>query len=254
MRRFLKFAAAFLTSFAAVFCVTINADAYSAGINDMAGIYSESEIASLEARQKQVAEHTGWNIAVVTTDTGFGTDGYNAIEYAEAYYDELFGYDSSGLLYLIDVDYRHICISGDADYKYFNNARVNKMVNDCNDLYMDYDDVGNLNMFYHYIEKYYDDGPFTAMDSFNFPLAFIFGAIAAVIGVVVVISAYKFHYKPTANNYLDGRRINFYRRNDMYIREYTTRTRVSSSSGGGGRSHGSSGGHSHGGGGAGGRR
>ena len=52
--------------------------ALSAGIDDRAGIYTDSEITELEQRQKEVADLTGWNIAVITTDTGFGIHGKKA--------------------------------------------------------------------------------------------------------------------------------------------------------------------------------
>lgn len=250
----LKILAAAVSSAAAAACMTISAFAYSAGIDDQAGLYTSEQIAELEARQQEVAEHTGWNIAVVTTDVGFGTDGYNAIEYAEAYYDKTFGYSSSGILYLIDLDYRHFCISGEADYKYFDNKRVKDMSDTCEKYYFNHDDVGNLNAFYDKVEYYYDKGQFSKFN-FSFGAAAIVGLIAAAIGVGVVCSRYKFHYQPTANNYLDGSRINFYRRTDRFVREFTTKAKIESSSdGGGGSSHGSSGGHSHGGGGHGGRR
>lgn len=257
----LKILAAAVSSAAAAACMAISAAAYSAGIDDQAGLYTSEQIEELEARQQEVADHTGWNIAVVTTDTGFGTDGYNAIEYAKAYYDKTFGHSSSGILYLIDLDYRHFCISGEADYKYFNDKRVRDMSDACEKYYFDYDDVGNLNEFYDKVEYYYDKGPFTndgPMEGsglrFSFSAAAIVGLIAAAIGVGVVWSRYKFHYQPTANNYLNGSRINFYRRTDRFVREFTTKTRIESNSGGGGGHHGSSGGHSHGGGGHGGRR
>lgn len=251
----LKILAAAVSSAAAVACMTISAFAYSAGIDDQAGLYTPEQIEELEARQQEVADHTGWNIAVVTTDVGFGTDGYNAIEYAEAYYDKTFGYSTSGILYLIDVDYRHFCISGEADYEYFDDKRVRDMSDTCEKYYYDYDDVGNLNAFYDKVEYYYDKGQFSKFN-FSFGAAVIAGLIAAAIGVGVVWSRYKFHYQPTANNYLDGSKINFYRRTDRFVREFTTKAKIESSSGGGGggHSHGSSGGHSHGGGGHGGRR
>lgn len=261
MKKLMKTVLTLAAAVMAAVTVSVSAFAYesgSVGIDDQAHLYTDEQIAMLEERQREVAELTGWNIAVVTTDVGFGIDGYNAIEYAEKYYDDTFGYTSSGLLYLIDIDYRHICISGDADYYYFNDKRVNAMIDACNDKYMDYDDVGNLMTFYDYVEKNYQLGPFSngkayGVSIFSFPAAALCGIIAAVIGVVIVRSRYKFHPKPSTNQYLDGRSVNFYRREDRFVREFTTRTNISSSSGGG-RSHGSSGGHSHGGGGRGGRR
>lgn len=261
MKKLLKAALSAAAALAAAVCLSLNAFAYesgSVGIDDQANLYTEEEKAMLEARQQEVADLTGWNIAVVTTNVGFGEDGYNAIEYAEAYYDDTFGYSSSGLLYLIDIDYRHICISGEADYQYFNDKRVNAMIDDCNDKYMDFDDVGNLMTFYDYVEGNYKLGPFSngkvyGGKIFSMSAALAVGIIAAGIGVLVVRSRYKFHPQPSTNQYLDGNTVNFYRRQDMFVREFTTRTNISSSSGGHG-GHGSSGGHSHGGGGRGGRR
>ena len=80
------------------------------------------------------------------------------------------------------------------------------------------------------------------------------GAIAAAIGIAIVLSRYKFHHAPTANCYLNSNTINIYRRQDRFVREYTTRTRIDSDSGGSGGGGHSHGGSSHGGGGSGGRR
>lgn len=241
---------------AAVMCLAVNVCAYSAGIDDQAGLFTAEQKAALEERQEELADYTGWNIAVVTTNVGFGTDGYNAIEYAESYYKDTFGsYSADGILYLIDIDYRHFAVGGVADTDYFNDKRIKKMFNACNERYMDYDDVGNVETFYDYVEKYYNEGHFSNF-SFSFGAAIIVGLIAMGIGIGAVVSRYKFHYQPTANNYLDGTKVNFYRRQDRFIREFTTRTKISSESSGGGSGggHGSSGGHSMGGGGGGGRR
>lgn len=264
MKKLLKAALSAAAALTAAVCLSMNAFAYesgSVGIDDQANLYTEEEEAMLEARQQEVADLTGWNIAVVTTDVGFGEDGYNAIEYAEDYYDETFGYSSSGLLYLIDIDYRHICISGQADYEYFNDARAQTMFKKCNEKYMDYDDVGNLMTFYEYVEETYKLGPYSngkvyGKKMFSLPAALIVGIISAVIGVLVVRGRYKFHPQPSTNQYLDGNKVNFYRRQDMFVREFTTRTNISSNSSGGGShgGHGSGGGHSHGGAGGGGRR
>lgn len=274
MKKLISFA---LSLFAAAVVTAVPASAWSAGIDDRAGLYSQSEIEALEARQEEVAELTGWNIAVITTDTGFGLDGVNACDYAEQKYDELFGADSSSVVYLIDLDYRWIAMDGDV-LNYFNTSRFDKMMDKCEDCYQDYEDVENLETFYYYLEYYYEQGTvevdpnigakgddfegsivweFHSSDyDFNFAVIFVAGGIAAAIGIAIVFSRYKFHYSPSANCYLNRNTINMYRREDRFIREYTTRTRINSSSGGGshgGSSH-RSGGRSHGGGGRGGRR
>lgn len=130
---------------------------YSAGIDDRVGLYSASEKKRLEEKQQAVAELTGWNIAVVTTNIGFGTDGSRAVEFAESYYDDQFGSDSSSIVYLIDLDYRYVCFDGDV-LKYFDTSRLDTMLDACESKYMSFDDVGNLEQFYYYLECYYTEG------------------------------------------------------------------------------------------------
>ncbi|MDE7289102.1 MAG: TPM domain-containing protein [Oscillospiraceae bacterium] len=280
MKKLFAFLAAAVISAAAA---VLPVSAAESIIDDKAGLYTKSDLAELEAKQQAVSDLTGWNIAVVTTDTGFGTDGARAMKYAENYYDEKFGSNSSSVVYLIDLDYRHFCMDGDL-LNYFNTKRLDKLITECEEEYFDYDDVGNLETFYYYLEYYYNQGT-VAYDSnvgakgenfvpkdgipkdsmskeFNatiFLSGIVTGMIAAAIGIGIVLSRYKFHHAPTANCYLNSNTINIYRRQDRFVREYTTRTRIdsggsgSSHSGGGGGGH-SFGGSSHGGGGHGGRR
>ncbi|MCH5193107.1 MAG: TPM domain-containing protein [Oscillospiraceae bacterium] len=263
----------FLSAIAAVFvCIialTVNTSAYSSVFDDKAGLYTESQKKQLEEKQERVAELTGWNIAVVTTNIGLGTDGSRAVDYAEKYYDDTFGSDSSSVVYLIDIDYRFVSMDGDV-LDYFNTKRLDTMLDACEKKYMNYDDVGNLEKFYYYLEYYYGQGTVprdSNIGAHNFHTSgsaskgIIFspipGFIAAAVAVIVVVSRYKFHHAAPPNIYLNGNSINIYNRRDVFVREFTTRTRISDESsggrsgGGGSRSHG---GHSHGGGGRGGRR
>lgn len=264
MKRLLTFLA--VTFFSAAF-LAIPSSAAKSVIDDMAGLYSSSELAALEEKQQAVADKTGWNIAVVTTNVGFGEDGAQAMRYAEDYYDMAFGSESSSIVYLIDLDYRHFAMDGDL-LNYFNTSRLDRLIDKCEEEYFDYDDVGNLETFYYYLEYYYDqgtvqrdpnvgakgdgfvpaDGRDTHAEAVNITMIFsgmVAGIIAAAIGIAIVLSRYKFHHAPTANCYLNSNTINMYRRQDRFVREYTTRTRIDSDSGGGG--HSSGGGHSHGG-------
>lgn len=269
MKKFISFlAAAAISAAAAVLPVS----AAESVIDDKAGLYSQSELAELEEKQQAVSDLTGWNIAVVTTNTGFGSNLSRAVRYAEDYYDKKFGSDSSSVVYLIDLDWRHVAIDGDV-LNYINTSRLDTMQDECEKKYKNYDDVGNLETFYYYLEYYYNSGTieydseigakgsgFASSDNiYDVTMLFagmIAGAVAAAIGIAIVLSRYKFHHAPTANCYLNSNTINMYRRQDRFVREYTTRTRIDSdsggsSSGGGGRSHG---GISHGGGSRGGRR
>lgn len=272
MKKFLSVLAAAVIS--AAFTV-LPVSAAESIIDDQAGLYTESQLEELREKQQAVSDLTGWNIAVVTSGVGFGTDGATAMRYAEDYYDNTFGSDSSSEVYLIDLDYRHFAMDGDV-LNYFNKSRLRDMMDDCEEEYFDYDDVGNLEKFYYHLERCYNKGTVEYDSSigakgedfvpsmgyekeFNFVIllsSVITGGIAAAIGIAIVLSRYKFHHSPTANCYLNSNTINVYRRQDRFVREYTTRTRIdtdSGGSGGGGGGH-SFGGSSHGGGGSGGRR
>lgn len=273
-----KLISIFTAALTALVITAIPASAWSAGINDMAGLYSDAEIEHLEARQEEVAELTGWNIAVVTTDVGFGLDGVDACDYAEQYCYDTFGSDPDSVVYLIDLDYRWISMDGDL-LNYFNSSRFDTMMDTCEDCYQDYKDVENLEIFYHYLEYFYNEGTVeydptigALGDDFEDAIVwdddktidltmifggFIAGLIGAAISVGIVLARYKTHHAPSANSYLNRSSVNMYNNQDYFVREYTTRTRIeSSSSGGSHRSGGSrrSGGRSRGGGGRGGRR
>ena len=275
MKKLISIFTAALTS---LVITAVPASAWSAGINDMAGLYSDAELEHLEARQEEVSELTGWNIAVVTTDVGFGLDGIDACDYAEQYCYDTFGDDPDSVVYLIDLDYRWISMDGDL-LNYFNSSRFDTMMDTCEECYMDYKDVENLEFFYHYLEYFYNEGTVeydptvgalgddfedaivwddeTTIDLTMIFGGFIAGLIGAAISVGIVLARYKTHHAPSANSYLNRSSVNMYNNQDYFVREYTTRTRIeSSSSGGGHRSGGSrrSGGRSRGGGGRGGRR
>lgn len=60
-----------------------------------------------------------------------------------------------------------------------------------------------------------------------------------------VKAKYKFHEKPSTNNYLEGGALNFDVMEDVFVSEHTSRTAISSGSGGGGGGGGHSSGGSH---------
>lgn len=259
----------------------ISAEAVSKGIDDRAGIYTAEELAELEKRQQEVADLTGWNIAVITTDTGFGLDGIAACDYAEKYYDETFGADSSSVVYLIDLDYRWIAIDGGL-LDYFDSSRFNDMMDTCENYYMNYEDVKNLEAFYYHLEKAYKNGTVErdpeigalgddfeeAIEYYDDPQRSISGEmiLASVItgliisGIIIAVTAarYKTHYAHPVNGYIEPGSVDMYIKDDYFLKKTVSQYTSSSSGGSSGRrsSGGSrrSGGRSHGGGGRGGRR
>lgn len=257
MKKLFRTAFSLAAALTAMLYLCINSFAASIYFEDNANLYTDEQEQELMQEQQELCDYTGWNIAVITTDTDFPTDGSKAIDYAESRYKEIYGsFDASGILYLIDTGYRHFAIGGDPDVNYFNDARVHDMIKRCNEKYYAYDDMGNVETYFECVREAYDKGYFTDDEGSALGVSIIAGIIgglvAAAIGVGIVISRYKFHSKTSATNYVRQGGVNMYRKNDTYLRETVTRTKIESSSGSGG--HGSSGGHSMGGGGSGGHR
>lgn len=257
MKKLFRTALSLAAALTAMLCLCINSFAASIYFEDNADLYTEEQEQTLMQEQQELCDYTGWNIAVITTDIDFPTDGSKAIDYAEGRYKEIYGsFDASGILYLIDTGYRHFAIGGDSDVNYFNDARVHDMIERCNEKYYDYDDMGNVETYFECVREVYDNGYFTNDKGSALGISIVAGVIgglvAAAIGIGIVISRYKFHSKTSATNYVRQGGVNMYRKNDTYLRETVTRTKIESSSGSGG--HGSSGGHSMGGGGSGGHR
>lgn len=254
MRKLFRTAVSLAAAMIASLLLCISSFAASIYFEDNADLYTDEQEQQLMKEQQELCDYTGWNIAVITTDIDFPTDGYEAIEYAERRYKEIYGsYDASGILYLIDTGYRQFAIGGEPDRYYFNNARVRDMYERCREKYYAYDDMGNVETYFECVREYYDKGYFSKDNkTVSLIAGLIAGAVAAAIGIGVVAARYKFHSKTSASKYVRQGSVNMYVKNDLYLRETVTRTKIERSSGGGG--HGSSGGHSMGGGGGGGHR
>lgn len=271
-----KISLSLITALLAMFLILpISAFADSSEIDDQTNKFSSSELTSLEKDRSALAEKTGWNICVVITD---GLGGKTAMEYADDYYDEKYGINTDGVLFLYDMDNRYISTSGIA-VNYLNDLRVEYLLDDADKYYYDFKDFEAIESVFNNIDKYYDQG--IASDNYTYEgeyagediqariihnintailIGIIAGLVAGFIGLGVVTAKYKFHAVPSNNNYLNKNSIHFLQSRDDYVRTFTTRTRLSSSSGGGGggshgsSTHRSSSGGSHGGGGHSGRR
>lgn len=218
---------------------------------DNADLYNTGEEALLRQKMTEFTEETGWNIGIVTATNDFYSES-SAGTAAEKYYDDAFGADSSGVLYLCDVGYRYIVIAGDAR-KYIVGPRFSKMLESVNDKYMDYDDMGSADKFISFSEKYYRQGEGSFyIGGENIALALVLFAASVIIIFFIIKHSYSKYPAPSASLYIDNKTVDIYRRMDTFLRQFVTRT-SNSSSGGGHGGGGFSGGH-HGGGGAGGHR
>jgi len=263
----IKYVAGAFLAFMLMFMLPLSVSAKSAGIDDKADLLTDSEEQELEQIQQKLADKTGWNIVVVVSD-GHGSK--SAMSFTDDLYDETFGINTDGIAFLYDMNDRYLSTSGIA-INYLNDSRIEYILDEVDEYYYNKDDYGALKAFYSDIEYFYDQG--IRSDNYVYEgeysggevistkvstqvfIGFVAGIIAALIGISIVIRRYKFHHAPSANSYLNRGTVNFYRRSDMFVREFTTRTRISSDSGGGGSStHHSSGGGTHGGGGHSGHR
>lgn len=222
--------------------------------DDGDNLYDAGEKAYIMQLMNEASEHTGWNYGIVTMHEDYSGE-YSAGTRAEAIYNEQFGEDSSGVLFLCDVGYRYVVVAGEAR-DYVKGSRFDNMIKKMRDQYFDYKDLQCAITFIKYTEKYYDRGK-GGFDIYPpaMAAAIVFGIAAAVGTAFAVNHSYTSHEKPETNNYLDVRKMDMYRRNDTYLRSHRVRySNNSSHSGGFGGGGGGGFGGSHGGGGFGGHR
>ena len=255
-------------------------------IYDQAQVISSEELDSLGKELDQLLEKTGWNLALVTTNS---SDGKTSRDYADDFYDDLFGINTDGVLYLIDFENResYISTSGQA-INVLTDSRIENML-DAVAPYLgaadysgamhqfmaevsDYNTAGVPTDQYQYdTEKretsyYYSEYPNSNHETASNPkptvsnlagTGLFLGVITAVITIVVIVRRYKFHAIPGAVNYLNRNETVFREKTDSFLRQYTTSVRINTDQdnhhGGGSASttHTSSGGGTHGGGGRG---
>lgn len=76
-------------------------------LTDQAGLLTEPEELEIEEQLEKLADKTGWEVMVVTTDDA---EGMSATNYAESWLDAHMTGDD-GIIYLIDMDNREIVVS-----------------------------------------------------------------------------------------------------------------------------------------------
>lgn len=277
----------FILSFLIFGLLTVNSFAFvNTGIDDSADLFSESEEAMIAESVSEFSDETGYSAIVLTTDYAMGK---SSQEYADDYFDNLIiseGWEEKGILFLIDMDNREVCIStmGECISVYSDyidliiDSGYDELVNgdysdcivlmvsaalefsqyDADDYYGDY-----------YVDDYYADYPINnggynddyiqpSSDSFDLSNVFTCIIIAAVIGAVSVFAVRSSYKNMGKGDEFDAEDVilNLTGSNDTVISRNVITTRVPRNnnhhrpggSSGGGVSHRSSGGFSHGGG------
>lgn len=273
MKRKILFFFAALTLCCVIFSFGASAaDRGKVYVLDRANVIAASNEAEIEKEALRVAEKTGFNIVVLTSDDiGSPKTDARTVAFADDSYEELCGKDTDGILLLINCDtkYDYISTSGSC-INYFSDARIESI--------FDYiwDDLKNENFakaaykFVSRVEYYYSAGKANhqqeiagiEVDLFDFAgMLFVPSFIALFIGVAIYAgksAQYKME-KPGTRNYILDNSLVFDVKTDTFVgnivnRIYTPRSSSSGShrSGGGGHhssTHHSSSGGRHGGGG-----
>lgn len=234
-------------------------------ISDLDGVLEDSELVYLLSVMQDTADEIECNVGVViTSDRG----GLTPQKYADNFADENFGYGSDNIVLLFDNDRVSpdhkdwISAMGLATEKY--GGRIDSILDY---MYVGFDLDGGDNYYQgiqyfctylrsykesswdynHGEDYYYDYDDYDESDGIiMFAAPDIIALILAVVITSCVVKGYSKKAPISAARYMDSSRTKFTQRSDIYLRETTTRVRISSSSGGGG-GHGGGGGRSGGG-------
>ncbi len=233
---------------------------YSAALSDYDGVLSSDEETELFSLMLETANDIKCNVGVVITDDLGGVSDH---KYAANYYASSFPKGSSAVVFLFNNDRSNMEY---ADYLYTYGKGTDVFLPKRNELFNAIYDGLDSSGYYAAIKNFckvlrrYDNGGSVSIDIETFLVP---AFIALVIDIIITLSVmggitrgYKKKTPVSAVGYLEQNRTRFTRKEDVFVREFTTSHRVSSSSSGGhgGRSGGSRGSHRSGGGGSRGRR
>ncbi len=277
------------TAFAENFHKDTEIDPSKSLVDDNYGFFDDDMLEGLTMLVQEKAEELDMNIYVFIAGSECrGYSDYKTECFSDDSYDEIYGEDTDGVFYFMDFSgkkpaYDYISTSGKAVLMYEEN--VQSIHDACQSLmppssvddYSKYtDDVANaVGQFLTQLDYYYDESPSgyyhdSSSDKYFYykgnelqityspplsvrmkPLiaALPAGIIVAVIFYFVTKSRYKFKTSANPAVYVSHEETQFTRKEDRFIRTYTTKTKIehNSSGGGGGGGHSSSGGHGGGG-------
>lgn len=280
------------TAFAKNLHKTEQIDPSESLIDDNYGFFDDDMLEGLTGLVQEKAEQLDMNIYIYIAGSDCrGYSDYKTECFADDSYDEIYGEDTDGVFYFMDFSgkkpaYDYISTSGKAvlmyedDIQSIHDACQSIMPPSSVEDYSEYtDDVASAvgqfltQLDYYYKEKpsgyYHDESSdkyfyYKGSDlqvTYSPPLSLRMRPliVAVPVGIIVAFIFYfatknKYKFKTSANpvNYVSHGDTQFTRKEDRFIRTYTTKTKIEhdsggSSSSGGGGGHSSSGGHGGGG-------
>ena len=220
---------------------------YLCELYDFADELDRYEIENIERRLEKTSEKTGLNLCVVVNNSIEGGE-YTYQDYADVFYEENFGINTDGICLFIRFapNYVHFSTSGKAQ-DYYNRHTDSILDGMVSDLRI-HDVEGAVDKMCDDLEHYY------RVDNLKWLFFSLAGLIIGIgIGTAILFIVRGKYRKYAASGtvkYIDKSQTNFTERSDVFIRQYTSKVKITSESdSSGGGSHTSSGGGSHGGGG-----
>lgn len=200
---------------------TISASFNGNMVYDLDNSLTESEEEIVNKAIKEATDKYKMNIGIVITDD---LKGKSPMNYADDFYDELFGINTDGILLLINNDTKInlISTSGSAIKKY-RDSDIQHMLDDITPKLQKNDYEGASLAFIESLKYSYSK-------SYNWLSALgisflISAAVSTVIGLIIV-SQYKMHKTISATNYICENKTKMLERRDDFIREYVTKVKI----------------------------
>lgn len=259
----------------ALICTLCGFDSEGEKVYDGADLFTDSEEEELTVQALEMAEELGLDIIICTTDS---TDGLDINEYAYEFYESYgFGYDGengAGILLVIDMGERELCIYEsqltDVDFLFLD-SEIDVMIDEIAPYLTDGDYYEGALCFIDMIPIYADsedadedaydgtrektytvDGELVITDTgTGVAVRLLISAIIATIAVVIMHTSQKTKKVTDPRAYMRDGRLEMREHSDIYTHTTTVRHRINTDDGGGhgGGGHGGgsfSGGGSHG--------
>lgn len=238
------FAVLMFMIFSCCFCFSVSAADNNTRLFDYDNSISDSEESRLNELIQTASQKEQINIAVVFTSA---TQGKSSMDYADDFYDDLFGINTDGILLLVDHCNSNVWIStsGSALITY----DVDRMPEMFSKLLHKGKNVEAVEKFIEYTDPDLLTKEIKIKDTKKSALiGFGISLIVAVIVFLVIRSSYAANPPVSARNYVSGNGVNLSVKQDRFLRTTTTKSVIESDSGrGGGSTHISSSGGTHGG-------
>ena len=207
---------------------SINAADSNCKVHDFDDSLKDSEEEKLNKKVAKAADKIDANVAVVITSDKAGRP---SEMYAKEVYTDLFGANSDGVLLLIDNDteYDYIFASGKIRSKY--DRYADSFMDDISPCVKKGDYVSAVEEFADNIDlsAYKKSGTMKRIAK-----GALIGVVVSLVVCLLIAKSYKSVKKYEAKNYEVKGDTRFSRKDDRFLREYTTKTKIESNNDGSG--------------------